>query len=473
MQESTPLTAPDMRPYRDNHPTNPDLNDFYAGAIPPPHRLSEYDSPYPPSTSFDGQRPPAPTAPYDPYSSNMRSSHADLDSQQNAGYSSSHWLEKQEASSKKSKWIVISSALLVIIVIAVGVGVGVGVSQSNKKSSNNLSSSNGGGNSANGAVNQTNPSDPSTFEKDSRLKHSFYGLAYTPNNVQYPNCNGTLPDIIEDIQLMSQLTSRIRLYGSDCNISSLVLEAIKQTKVDMTVYLGNYPDPGGDYVAYERQRDAMKQALQTYGADHVSGVTVGNEYMLNYLNSNGATDPNSAIGNVGAQNLIVNITDTKNMIAELGLKIPVGNSDAGSYFSTQVLSSVDYGLSNVHPWFANVSIDQAAGWTWDFFQENNVVAAQALSNNPTMYIAETGWPTESSDAGNANNGPSLASEANLDIFMQNFVCQANTNGTKYFFFEFFDEKWKDLQFGGVEGHWGLFHQNKTLKNINIPDCTIN
>jgi len=90
-----------------------------------------------------------------------------------------------------------------------------------------------------------------------------------------------------------------------------------------------------------------------------------------------------------------------------------------------------------------------------------------------MYIAETGWPTASDDAGNANNGPSLASEANLDIFMQTFVCQANTNGTKYFFFEFFDEKWKALQFGGVEGHWGLFHQNKTLKNINIPDCSIN
>jgi hypothetical protein len=31
-------------------------------------------------------------------------------------------------------------------------------------------------------------------------------------------------------------------------------------------------------------------------------------------------------------------------------------------------------------------------------------------------------------------------------------------GIKYFFFEFFDEKWKDETFGGVEGHWGLFYQ---------------
>ncbi len=50
-------------------------------------------------------------------------------------------------------------------------------------------------------------------------------------------------------------------------------------------------------------------------------------------------------------------------------------------------------MSNVHPWFANVSIDIAAGWTSDFFQENNVIVAQGLANNPKMYIAETGWPT--------------------------------------------------------------------------------
>lgn len=34
--------------------------------------------------------------------------------------------------------------------------------------------------------------------------------------------------------------------------------------------------------------------------------------------------------------------------------------------------------------------------------------------------------------------------------MDDFVCQANTNGTEYFFFEYFDEPWKDQKFGGVE-----------------------
>lgn len=64
----------------------------------------------------------------------------------------------------------------------------------------------------------------------------------------------------------------------------------------------------------------------------------------------------------------------------------------------------------------------------------------------------------SKDAGNANNGASDASEANLQTFIDSFVCQSNQMGIHYFFFEFFDEKWKDDAFGGVEGHWGLFYQ---------------
>jgi len=59
------------------------------------------------------------------------------------------------------------------------------------------------------------------------------------------------------------------------------LEAIKQTKVDMQVYVGNYV-VSDNIVVYQRQRDAIKDALRIYGADHVAGITVGNEFMLKY-----------------------------------------------------------------------------------------------------------------------------------------------------------------------------------------------
>lgn len=47
----------------------------------------------------------------------------------------------------------------------------------------------------------------------------------------------------------------------------------------MSVWLGNYPIPT-DNTVYTRQRDYITQAIQTYGTDHVAGVTVGNEWML-------------------------------------------------------------------------------------------------------------------------------------------------------------------------------------------------
>ncbi|KAI0267803.1 glycoside hydrolase family 17 protein [Gloeopeniophorella convolvens] len=375
-----------------------------------------------------------------------------------AGEQPYQWQEKYTApGGARRKWIIWGSLVGLVALIAIGVGVGVAVSHNHHSGSGSSNrASNGNGSSP---VAQTDPNDPSTFVKDDRLIQSFYGLAYTPAGSQLPQCGNSLSDVIEDIQLISQLTTRIRLYGADCNQSALVLEAIKQTKVNLTVFLGNYNVPTDGGAAYVRQRDEITAALQTYGTDHIGGITVGNEFMLNWLTAAGTQDPNSDIGNQGAQLLIANITDTINTLNGMNLPthIPVGTADAGAFFNTEVLSAVEYGMSNVHPWFANVSIDQAAGWTNDFFQEWNAQPAALLSNHPTMWIAETGWPTKSSDVGNESNGPSTASVPNLQEFLDTFVCQANQNGTGYFFFEFFDEAWKDQQFGGVEGWWGLFN----------------
>ncbi|KAF7332307.1 Glycoside hydrolase family 17 protein [Mycena kentingensis (nom. inval.)] len=393
----------------------------------------------------------------------------------NDGYN--NYFQEQQRSNKKSKYIVIGTVVGILLLIGIGVGVGVGVATHNKNNRNTSATSNTGssnsGSSNSSVVSQSDPNDPSTFVKNDALKPSFYGMAYTPYGSQLPDCNNSLADVITDIQLLSQLTTRIRLYGADCNQSALVLEAVKQTKVDMKVYLGIYPVPTDAGEAYVRQRDLVKQALQTYGTDHVAGLTVGNEFILNYLGANGGTgqDPNGSVGNAGAQLLISNITDARNMLKDMGISIPVGNADAGSYFNTELLSAVDYGMANVHPWFASQAVEESAAWTFNFFSETNVAPAAALSNKPTMYIAETGWPTKSSSAEAASDGKSDASIPNLQIFLDTFVCQANQNNVGYFFFEYFDEGWKDVQFGGVEGWWGLFNADRTLKQgITIPDC---
>ena len=78
------------------------------------------------------------------------------------------------------------------------------VSNKNRTSSSTSNSTSSGNTTS--PVQQDDPNDPSTFKKDDRLKQSFYGLAYSPNGVIYPACGAALPDVITDIQLMSQLT---------------------------------------------------------------------------------------------------------------------------------------------------------------------------------------------------------------------------------------------------------------------------
>ncbi|KAJ3991265.1 glycoside hydrolase family 17 protein [Lentinula boryana] len=459
-----------MSRYRDN--SQPDLQDYYD-SIPPAHRLSGNDTPShsPMTTSNDiplsprmGGNPAAgesTTALNAPYTDTPHRQHFG-DRRGEFQATNDTWMEKSPPKSKKTRYIVIGGLVLAVL-IGVGVALGVVLSKKNSSSSGSSTSSS--------VVNQTDPNDPSTFQKDSRLKQSFYGLAYTPAGSQYPDCGNSLDDVITDIQLLSQLTTRIRLYGADCNQSALVLEAIKQTKVNMSVVIANYPIATDDGAAYERQALVIEDTLTTYGTDNIIGVTVGNEFILDYLDDNDATDPNSDVGNTGAEILLGFINDTKTMLSNMSISLSVGNADAGSYFNDLVLEDVDYGMANVHPWFANVSVDDAAGWTWLFFQDNDVELAESLSNNPSMSIAETGWPTNSTDAGNETNGPSNATEANLQTFIDTFVCQANANGTEYYFFEAFDEVWKLEEFGGVEGYWGLFYSNKTLKDITIPDCS--
>lgn len=165
----------------------------------------------------------------------------------------------------------------------------------------------------------------------------------------------------------------------------------------------------------------------------------------------------------------------------VGKDIPVGTGDAGSMMSVELASKVDYFMANVHPWFGlNTPVEEAAGWTWDYFQNNDVVYAEKVNPVPETYIAETGWPTQSMDKEHESNMEpgkealakpgNMASEENLQKFLDSYVCQANKNGTKYFYFEPFDEPWKE-QYGGVEPYWGLFDHNRNLKNIKLPTCT--
>ena len=107
----------------------------------------------------------------------------------------------------------ISSLLVLVGLIAAGVALGVTLSKTHHATSSAVAThgstgaENGDGSSdgPTGAVNQTDPNDPSSFEKNPLLKHSFYGLAYTPSGSQLPECGNSLG-------------ASIHVFASDCSM---------------------------------------------------------------------------------------------------------------------------------------------------------------------------------------------------------------------------------------------------------------
>ena len=246
-----------------------------------------------------------------------------------------------------------------------------------------------------------------------------------------------------------------------------------------------------DAAGFVRQKTALKEALQTYGTSNILGITVGNDFMVNYMinRENVTTNVNGPIGLAASALLKGNFTDIRQMITSINVNLPIGTGDTAFFFNADLLSASDFGCAfiipqhqttkvadlllfsssivNVYAWYNNRRIQDAVKHSFDLFKERGVDLASSLTNLSEVYMAGVGWPTNSLSA---LTNPSQPSVKNLQLFINNFVCTANTQGVKYFFFEYMDTPWKEKLYG-VEGFWGLFNSDRTLKAITLPDCT--
>ena len=230
----------------------------------------------------------------------------------------------------------------------------------------------------------------------------------------------------------------------------------------MSVFISIYLDDNS--TTYERQHASALWTLSQYGVDNVDGVTVGNEVLFNKW--------------ISEAELVTRISTVRSEVNSMGFSktIPVGTSDLGANIDATLVAGSDYVMANVHPFFAPNSAATAANWTWNFFFQNDVnyanqtsypnLAAGGTKDIPAI-ISETGWPTR----GNASAG-AIPGTDGLQTFLDTFLCQSNTMGVPYYFFEAFDEPWKII-YGELETSWGLFNSDRTLKSgITIPNCPI-
>ncbi|KAF9984946.1 hypothetical protein BGZ65_012178 [Modicella reniformis] len=154
---------------------------------------------------------------------------------------------------------------------------------------------------------------------------------------------------------------------------------------------------------------------------------------------------------------------TTTMTTTLGqhlAQIPVFSSDLGRN-AYQIVNSVDWIMSNIHPFFAYTSAEDAADWAFKNFKTETM---QVAAGKPAV-LSEIGWPSGPSSASLDSAVPSLE---NLQTFLNTWVCQANKHNVPYYYFEAFDESWKN-SISPRESQWGLLTGDRKLK-VTIPTC---
>lgn len=336
----------------------------------------------------------------------------------------SEWLNKQTSGRKRLRWIVGTIIVLLLIGGIVG-GVIGGIKAS--KSHNSGSSSGSGGQTAaqddgKGDLNKDSP-EIKALMNNPDLHQVFPGMDYTPYNAQYPACLRNMPsqnNVTRDMAVLSQLTNAVRLYGTDCNQTEMVLHSINALALtDMKVWLGVWL--GNNQTTNDRGLNAMNTILKKYGADPFAGVIVGNEVL--YREDLTETELSKIL------------SDVKKNLTAMNIDLPLATSDLGDDWTAGLTSEVDIVMSNIHPFFAGATAEAAAGWTWNFWQQHDVLLTKGTSKKNV--ISEVGWPSGGgNDCGAVNctskTQGSIAGVDEMNTFMDAFVCQSMANGTDFF-----------------------------------------
>ena len=352
----------------------------------------------------------------------------------------SEWLSRQTTGRKKLRWIVgITIGVLILLAIVGGIVGGVlGARSVARKNSGPGASSDGPGDSVNNAKTDLakngdlnkNSGEIKALMNNPDFHKVFPAIDYTPWGTQYPLCTKFPPsqnNITRDMAVLSQLTNVVRLYGTDCNQTEMVLHSIKQLELkSMKVWLGVWIDT--NTTTNDRQLKKMYKILdETKDHSIFKGIIVGNEALYR-------AGPDKYTSEL---NLIKLIKEVRTKTKNLGYDLPVTTSDLGDNWTSQLVQAVDVIMSNIHPFFAGTPADEAAGWTYSFWTNKN--DPLVLGTDIPQVISEIGWPSAGgNDCGTlttkcaTKDSGAVAGVKEMNILMNDFICQALDNGTDFF-----------------------------------------
>jgi exo-beta-1,3-glucanase (GH17 family) len=293
------------------------------------------------------------------------------------------------------------------------------------------------------------------------------GLAYGPfRDGQSPEYD-IYPDtqqIKEDLDRISKITKRIRIYGTKGSFADIPRLAKKVgISVSQGIYLGQ--DRGENEEEIEKAVKLAKEGL-------VDSIIVGNETLTS------STLPK--------ERLLCYLREVKDRLGSS--KIPVSTAEVWSVWrdNLDLAKEVDYVVAHVYPFWERHPVESAAGGLLEEYKELQAKLKSAYPERDLkIWIGETGWPSGGSPLAKGV----VPSPENQRRFLQEFMTAACGNSIPFYYFEAFDEEWKwregsgnttgegnttgkdaiplpqDRTFSGnwVGSSWGIFQSDGRLK----------
>ena len=260
----------------------------------------------------------------------------------------------------------------------------------------------------------------------------FHGIAFSPyEDGQDPNLRSLVSreQIERRMAIVAPYTTWIRTFGMDDGLEAS--GAVART-LGLKTALGAWIGP----VAEENERQ-IGNLLAAVKAGEADMVIVGSEVLLR--------------GDLPVDELIAYLQRVR---AGAG-GVPVGYADVWDVWlgHPELVAAVDVVVANCHPFWSGVDAGRAVPLVEDWYHQ-----VQAVAADRPVIIGETGWPTGGDPVGEAVPALDDAVE-----FLSAFLAWAEAAGVEYFYFEAFDEPWKEAWEGSQGPHWGVWDQDGVLK----------
>lgn len=273
--------------------------------------------------------------------------------------------------------------------------------------------------------------------------------------ISHPICGINERDVMLDLALLSQVTTKIRTYGMQCNQQSIILDSIQKLGLNMTLSIGVWI--GNNEKVNANQIDVMKSVLKKYPRELFDSIYMGDESIFRE--------------EMSSKQLSEFVLNTKEFVRnELKwLDLPVGTSEIGNLIDKSLMNSSDIIGANIHPFFSGESVSNATKWIFDYVKYQIEPVRQDINATTNIVISEVGWP---SGGGNFSN--SVAGISELQSFLTEWIPTSHKQSYPWFWFEAFDEPWKHIyntDGRNWETEWGIFTFDRKLKaGITLPGC---